>query len=366
MMRLLCLLSGPEMRTAFTFLMLVAVTTSQAQIEIGPSDMPVRGDTLRYRASTGTGIDLALTGENVVWDFSGMSIGAEGADTLLSLSSFSQLYQISFNNNLLFPQHSANYGVLGNGFGIPIPIPGFQIQDAYDFYKITNSGFRNVGLGVNVSNFPLTSRRIPVDVIHRFPMRFGNVDTSLSSFNIAVPSLLYFGQDQVRASVVDGYGTLILPGNTFEVLRQRSVLTRRDTIFVEQVGFGFRFPEPETVEYRWVAKGMKAPVLFVTTVGGAITSVRFFYDPPAPPAPTGPPLVIFPNPATDGISVQVPEGYDGEFIFIDASGREVRPPVTAMPGTLQTFRLDNFATGAYTLQLVGGPIAWSSRFVVSE
>jgi len=347
------------MRHFIALLLVSTVTIAQAQITIGPDDMPDRGDTLRYRSSTGAGLDLTFTGADVVWDFRDLQIGAEGADTLLPVSSTPTLYQFFFNNNFIFPQNAANYAVKGTGFGIQ----GFQLEDLYDFFKTTNAGFRNVGFGATLQGIPLSTRRVPVDIIHRFPMEFGNVDTSRSAFNLSVPSLLYFGQDQVRANEVDGYGKLILPGNTFEVIRQKSVLARTDTIYIEQFGFGFRFPEPQAIEYRWMAKGMKAPVLSVTTVAGAITNVRFFYDPP-PPIPPAPPLVIFPNPTADDISLTLPEGYDGRFIIIDAAGREMRPPVLAQPGTIQRFGLENLASGAYTLQLVDGTYAWSARFVV--
>ncbi len=188
-------------------LFLVASATAQAQITIGSEDMPERGDTVRFYTSSGQGLDLSLTGAGVIWDFSALAIGAPGADTLLPVSSAPQLYQFMFSNTLLFPQNAANYGVKGIGFGIA----GFQLDDFYDFYKTTNSGFRNVGFGATLQNAPLPTRRVPVDIIHRFPLEFGNVDTSLSKFSISVPSLLHFGQEQVRASEVDGHGTLIPP-----------------------------------------------------------------------------------------------------------------------------------------------------------
>lgn len=351
---------GHSMRHPIALLLFLATSAvAPAQITIGPEDMPERGDTIRYYTSSGQGLDLTLTGAGVVWDFSALPIGNAGADTLLPVSSAPQFYQFLFSNTLLFPQNAANYGIKGAGFGIA----GFQLDEFYDFYKTTNSGFRNVGFGATLQNVPLPTRRVPVDIIHRFPMEFGNVDTSLSKFNVSVPTLLYFGQDQVRASEVDGHGTLILPGKSFEVLRQKAVISRSDTIFIEQLGNGFRFPEPETVEYRWLSTDVKGPVLTVTTVGGNITSVRFFYSPP-PPVPVAPPLVIFPNPTANDISVTLPEGYDGLFMIIDAAGREMRPAMIAQPGTIHRFRLDELASGAYTLQLVGGPIPWSARFVL--
>ena len=56
-----------------------------------------------------------------------------------------------------------------------------------------------------------------------------------------------FSQDQVRNNVVDGWGTLYLPADTFQVLRVKSTLQRSDSIYIEQFSFGFRLPEPETI-----------------------------------------------------------------------------------------------------------------------
>jgi hypothetical protein len=345
----------------------VAIALSvDAQLLFGPDDMPDRGDILRYRNTSGQGLDLDLdlSGQGVVWDFSALPLGTEGVDTLLPVSAVPFTYQFYFNNNFIYPQNVANYALRGGALG-GFNIPGFELEDPYEFYKTTNAGFRHVGFAAGLQGIPLGVRRVPVDIILRFPLAFGNVDTSISRFGVNVPSLLYFGQDQTRISHVDGEGTLILPGNTYECLRVRATLSRTDTVHIEQFGFGFRFPEPPAVEYRWLAKGINQPVLTITTVGGVVTSTRFFHD-PAPPALPGPTFVVFPNPATDEIHVVTPFGYEGEWVVVDAIGREMRPPVRARPGELLRIGVEHLAAGAYTLRLMDGKERWSSRFVVQR
>jgi hypothetical protein len=77
-------------------------------------------------------------------------------------------------------------------------------------------------------------------------------------------------------------------------------------------------------------------------------------------------LVLYPNPAVDEIWINLPEGYDGVWLITDATGRIMRPEIYAKPGTTQRIGLENLASGAYTLQLMDGPIEWSSRFVVGD
>lgn len=348
--------------TTSLFLMLQA----GAQITIGPNDMPSAGDTMRYRTTTAGNVDLSLTGANVVWDFSTLTLGAAGADTAVSVNSTPFAYQFFFNNNFLYPDHSANFALKGVEFGFQ----GVSFEDVYDFYKRNAVGYRNVGFGANLNGIPTSIRRIPVDFIHRFPMTFGNMDTSFSSFNASVPTIGYYKQDQWRYNTVDGWGELILPGNTFEVLRLRSVVQQRDSLYIDQFGFGFALNRPQTVEYKWIAQGMDAPVLIVTTVAGIATTARFFYE---PQISTGIELqgdisngAVWPNPADALLNVQLPKELGGALVVSDAQGREVlRTPAYGM-GLLVTIPIGDLPPGAYNVNLIGAKQTWSKRFVVQR
>ncbi|MEX1132618.1 MAG: hypothetical protein WEC15_05290, partial [Flavobacteriales bacterium] len=308
------------MRKAITAISLLLAIQAGAQITIGTSDMPSAGDTMRYRSTDAGDVDLALTGANVVWDFSTLTLGAAGADTAVAVSSTPFAYQFFFNNNFLYPDHSANFALKGAEFGFQ----GVSFEDVFDYYKRNADGYRNVGFGANLNGIPNSIRRVPVDFIHRFPMNYGDMDSSFSSFNVTVPTLGYYKQDQWRYNTVDGWGELILPGNTFNVLRVRSVLQQRDSLYIDQFGFGFATNRPQTVEYRWVAQGMDAPVLFVTTIGGVATTARFQYE---PQITTGTVALIaegsgavWPNPADALLHVQLPPDQGGIIVLYDAQG----------------------------------------------
>lgn len=354
------------MRNITTAFSLFLVLQAGAQITIGPNDMPSAGDTMRYRTTNAGNVDLALTGANVVWDFSTLTLGAAGADTAVGVTSTPFAYQFFFNNNFLYPEHSANFGLKGVEFGFQ----GVSFEDVYDYYKRNADGYRNVGFGANLNGLPTSIRRVPVDFIHRFPMNYGDMDTSFSSFNVAVPTLGYYKQDQWRYNNVDGWGELILPGNTFNVLRVRSVLQQRDSLYIDQFGFGFATNRPQTVEYKWIAQGMDAPVLIVTTVGGFATTARFHYQPQMTTGTVDLEVAtygaVWPNPADAFLHVQLPSSLEGIAVVHDAQGREVHRTGWNVAGGQFVLPVADLSPGGYNVQIIGGTTSWSKRFVIQR
>ncbi len=347
------------MRTSLLLLSLAGATALPAQITIGPDDMPNAGDTIRYRTTAAQNIDLDLTGADLVWDYGDLAIQAEAADTIVSVGSTPFLYQLFFNNIFLYPQNRADHAQKGVSFGFQ----QLSLQDVFDYYRADADGMFNVGFGASVNGLPTSVRRVPVDRIHAFPMAFGDVDTTVSAFNVTVPTLLTFGQDQVRVNEVDGWGTLVLPGNTFDVLRVKSTLQRSDTIYIDQFGIGFRLPEPETIEYKWYAVGMGKPVLQVVTTGGVPVSARFFYDPDITTSVadrSNLSIDLFPNPAKDEVFVRTPQ--QGATFIMDALGRRVHTLPTT--GMVQRVDLSGFPAGAYTVQIQEAAIRRSVKLIV--
>jgi hypothetical protein len=158
----------------------------------------------------------------------------------------------------------------------------------------------------------------------------------------------------MRHNEVDGWGTLYLPADTFQVLRVKSRIDRIDTVHIDQLNFGFAAPEPETIEYKWMAQGMKEPVLQVTTVGGVPTAVRFVYTPGANTQSIGfvgkqEQLRAWPNPASDRLHI---EGMaPGPLRIISADGRVVRVVAVGRSGQC-SIDVHALAPGAYVLRSV--------------
>jgi hypothetical protein len=328
--------------------------STAAQITIGPNDMPSAGDTVRYVNTVADGVDLDLTGAGVVWDLSWLEPGMEGADTVVGVNSTPVLYQFYFNNPFIYPDHDADIAMRGRAFSFQ----QLNVSNVFEYFKRDASGYRNVGFGANVNGVPTSVRRIPVDQIHVFPLNFGDTDQSFSSFSLEVPTLFSFTQDQVRTNTVDGWGTLYLPADTFEVLRVRSVLQRDDSVFIAQFGQGFAFSEPETVEYKWIANGMDEPVLLVTTVGGEVSEARFHYSPEEVQTGLGDlgavDMALYPNPANSTVWLRTAPGSANELYVVDALGRRVIVAQRLSPSGIAAIDVSGLAGGRYQVH-VNGP-----------
>jgi len=341
----------------------LAALLAPAQIVIGPSDMPSAGDIVPYTTTIAPDIDLGLTGAGVMWDFTQLVPGIPGADTMVTVASTPLLYQLYFNNAFFYPDHVASYAVRTGDIDLQL-VP---ITNVYTYTRSDATAHRHVGFGASISGLPASVRRIPVDHEYRFPLNYNDQDTSFSAFELEVPGIGFLREEQWRYNTVDGWGTLLLPdGSSHSVLRVKSVLHRRDSVYVAQFSMGFALDQPETIEYKWLANGMDLPVLHVTTVAGVPTTVRFRHDPSTGVAEwtSGNSPLLFPNPAHGHATLYLPEGWSGELMVMDALGREVFSGIRVNGGRSVDLALDRMVPGLHWVRVHGAHGTWSGRLLV--
>jgi hypothetical protein len=349
------------MRSIF-ILPLILSTVAHSQITIGPPDLPSAGQELIYWTAQATSVDVSATGPSQLWDFSMLEPLQQDTNVTVSVSSTPLLYQFFFNNPILYPDHDADFAMEGQEFSFQ----ALNVEDVYDYYKKSSAGYRNVGFGANINGIPSSIRRLPVDWIHRFPMDFGDVDSSFSTWEMNVPNTFFFRQEQWRHNTVDGWGTLVLPSATFDVLRVRSVLTRHDSIHIEQFGTGFGIDEPESVEYKWMAQGMGRPVLTVITVGGVPTVAQFYHDETTSIGePISSSFIVHPNPASDRVVMEIPGSANGSLIIRDLKGTIVQQQLNFQPGK-QLLNVSALAEGAYIIEFRSEGSILQQRLVVTS
>jgi hypothetical protein len=251
---------------------LMMSSTLVAQITITKDDMPLANKAVvRARANTtGQTNNFTLTGANFSWDFTGLvptTADTLKYDTITSAPFFTQAIFGAFAG---VQNRSQIFGDTKNPLNFPSAVASFfPVDSAKAFYRKATGSFAKTGFSIRLAGFDIPLPYDTADVIYKFPLNFGSIDSSNSAFEINTPLLtaLYYRQSQKRVNVVDGWGSLKLPySGTYDVLRVKSIIGGSDTIHVDTgiVNFGFRIPRLTEVQYKWLAKGQEEPVLTVT------------------------------------------------------------------------------------------------------
>jgi hypothetical protein len=322
-----------------------------AQTNIDSTNMPVPGDTIkRNQVSNLSSINYVITDSNYIWDFSAINGTTSKTDTFLSVLSTPITYIATFSNPFDQP-HKATVALL-----IPSlqSLPGMQITEMYGFYKNSYDFYGQVGFGAKLNGVPIPVKYDHADVLCRFPLQIGNTDTSSSNYSVSIPNLGYNAERKYRINYVDGMGTLYLPGDTFEVVRIKSVCQIFDSLYIDSLGFGFGFNRTET-EYKWYSPECHLPVFQVTArqgggMGGNSTEAWFLdhRDPSAgirTDAYTS--LHLFPVPANEKLCVSGEEINNASYIIYDLSGK------IAAKGSVQNQEIpvSMLPKGCYVLQI---------------
>lgn len=299
---------------------LTLVQCAFSQISITREDMPDVGDTIRLSSTVSTGgIEYSLTGENFFWDFSSLVPVNQQVDTFVSVSSTPFIYRLVFTSSVATiarPEPDVDF------------IPDYSVTDVYTYFKEIDEGFQEAGVAFTLSGLPLPVKYDEPDVLYRFPMSYGNVDSCQSSVEREFPDLFYFSMDRKRKNTVDGWGTLVTPLGSFDVLRVRSEVNETDSLYVDSLNTGYRIPR-NYIQYKWLGNGYGMPLLQVDEEGLLLTvsyidSVRVITSTPEQSAVPGK-VSIYPNPATTEINIEWEYPGSGKIsvTILTLDGREI-------------------------------------------
>lgn len=261
----------------FSILFFAFAIRATSQITITQADMPQAGDMLRVSITADSaGLPTpALTGQGITWDYSALTVQSQTVDTFLSVSSTSIIYQVFFNDAILYPADKATVAQSGGGvpaFG-PITVTGI-----INYYKDETANYESVGYGANINGIPASVRDNNIDVIYNFPMKYGNADSCHSNNALSVPTIVYYGQTQYRINHVEGWGKLITPFGTFSTLKVKTILYSTDSLYLDTLHIGFKTPLTEQIEYKWLANGEHIPVLEIDETKGSRNRQYIYRD----------------------------------------------------------------------------------------
>ena len=253
---------------------LLASIGTHAQISIGQAEMPYANDELvRTRAVTNPGINYAATGPAHTWNFPNLAVNTGDTVNYQTVASTNFIYAIVYSD-LFFNPNRANHAKPGTDIAFSNLLP---VQNPYTFRYRSNSTYKTVGFGVELSGIPLPIIFDEHDVIYELPLDYGDASASHSSYHVDIPNVGYYGYQQDRENIVDGWGGITTPGGTWDVLRVKTTLTMRDSVF------GFVINRPVQHEYKWLAQGLRVPVLQINTTevfGFEIVNAIYYYDVP--------------------------------------------------------------------------------------
>lgn len=301
-----------------------------AQVSITASNMPVSGDTCRYSTANVSAIgNYSATGTNFVWSFSMTPTGQE-------IRKFQASAQTPYFFYFLFPKYGEK--ILDS---LPIPnIPGnpISIRNIYSFYKkvTTPSSFNSEGLGLTMSGIPIGATYSDEDELYKFPLAYGNRDST--TFKLSTPSNTMipftYKKQGYRITEADGWGTITTPYGTAPCLRVVTTQYSMDTITISALPVGFnKFGFPNYMRsYQWLTTGEKIPYLEVmgNVVAGNFTPTQVRYRDRArvittiPEEAFSPLIAVFPNPATDELTITTVQQEALSIEITDLKGKVVK------------------------------------------
>ncbi len=342
------------MRTTLSGLLcltlLVFCISAKAQITITAADLPSTGNTYRISlADTLLALDPEPTGEDFTWDFSFLDPITQFEENWVSPLETDILYFLLF-------------GISNMAQSVALPaIPGLELTDAFNFYEKNSSAFAQTGLAGKLAGLPVVIPFDDEDRVVEFPLEYGNTERDESEFSVVVPSIAELREERVRESIADGWGTLITPYGTFDVLRLKSVIEIRDTL---SGSLGNFLVERLTIEYRWLGAGQGLPLLQIdlqeTSGLSFITRIAYLDSLREEPIGFTEPSIsewsLLPNPALSTVLLRgsIKKQISLEPILIDGTGRVAKqwPVIDAQSGHLECqLDLSGCPPGMYWLLL---------------
>ena len=224
------------MKKTLLFILTLVSFQLMGQITVTSSSFPAIGDTLRTAVDGAPeGIEITAPGGNQTWDFG--TLQGVMAEALVRPAAEGMNADLFPSANILFP--IGEDGIGGESYAS---------IDANNYQLVGYVGPDPANLGINV-RVPFS----PPIIERRSPMEFFDVNNTSYSISISfptdslpgdlvndlpiVPDSIRLKTESNRTDVVDGWGTLTIPGGTYDVLREKRTEIR-ETLVEALVGIG--------------------------------------------------------------------------------------------------------------------------------
>lgn len=347
----------------FLFFALTLFASSNAQIVINYGDMPVTGTYVTQTTDTtpSAGLPVFSAGSNVNWDFSALNNHWPNAFGFLDPSTTP--YQ-SF-----FPSANLCYMSADSMFGYIYANPSYVVLQ---------------GMRAKMDTIEIIMQYDPDDTLFVFPYTMG---TTFESHPCGAVKLFYgdsinLGMGNVyidsirmtlcydKSTVVDGWGNVTTPLGTYPALRSTRTEIEEQEIAVHYMSMWIPVSTSSdtSLVIEWSMKNAGVPLITITvdpadssyqTVDWLTVSPGFGFE----EASSSNGLSIYPDPATDQITIGFENETPESIIVSDMYGREVKKLI-ANDDSSMSIHVSDLSAGVYFISAVSnGRIYATAKFI---
>ncbi|RFC53935.1 T9SS type A sorting domain-containing protein [Brumimicrobium aurantiacum] len=345
------------MKVQLIFLLILITPVVFGQITIDQNDILQSGDSVGVSVASDLNINYSTTGQNMNWDFSGLTESDQYFEKAQSISSGGIIINVQFGP-FAPSEYRASYFQSFDGLPIDdltsfLPV---QISSVNRMIKVESNQFTIPGYSLDVDGQIVGFKSDSIEKAYSFPLNFGDSYSSsgYTDINFAPIYDARVIMNRQRQSEVDGFGQLTTPFETYEVIRVKHSIYEMDSLYIEFGPIQQWIPiERTTNEYEWWAKDKKRPVLKVETetVFGNESPTRITYLNNETTH-----LVqyqfnseLYPNPTTGEVSITTKEDLQ-RIVVYSTDGREVYHKEVS--GTTASLNLAHLSPGMYRIQLI--------------
>ena len=329
------------------------------QITLTEADFASPGDTVRMSLTNQTSVDYNATDTAFIWDFSSLTANSQFLREFTSIG-FSPV-QLTFG--ILAPQdYQASYFIPETNFPLD-QLNGFlpvTLTDPRSYQKSMTDSITKVGFSVKVSGVDVAFPSDTIETKYKFPMTYQQVFTTKGYTFIDLSPAAEIKVKQLRyvTSTVDGYGQLILPFGTFEVIRVKREINEIDSIYQSFFGAPSWFGAPpfQTTEYEWIGQNKKDVLLKIVVNNAqgteqiqAIEYQDIYLGLDAGLNENDFEATVYPNPTTNLIQVNSILPIRNLRLF-DSKGLKL-DQLSEVNSTHFSLNFDNYSNGVYFLEL---------------
>lgn len=348
------------------FLLFIFLSTrSFAQLTIQESDFAIPGDTVRYSQSIQIDYDPTITGQGMTWDYSNLVANSQFLREFTSIG-FSP---VQFTFGILAPtNYQASYFIPDNT--IPIDqLNGFLpvvLSDIRSYQKSTQDSITKVGFSIKVNGIDVAFKSDTIETKYKFPMEYQqSFFTKGYTFVDLNPAADFkIKQNRYVNTSIDGFGQLILPFGSFQVLKLKREILEIDSVYQTFVGTGawFAAPPMNSIEYEWITVNAKDVLLKIVTndVNGLNQIQQIEYQDvylglDASISENNENFNVYPNPAQQIVNVQSSNEIKSLKI-IDITGQLLLHQKSDLPNSA-IIDVSNLTAGMYSLliETLNGP-----------